>query len=146
VAETRFQEVDQMSPAPEDQLLDLTRQLLASIADQEWGVYSKLCDPSLTCFEPESRGQLVEGMDFHRFYFELKGSRSPRNTTLCMPRVRMLGSEAAVVSYVRLIQKLDPNGAPVTNAVEETRVWQRIQGEWKHVHFHRSDAAPSTPA
>ena len=65
-----------MPSASEDQLLDLTRQLLASIADQEWSAYSKLCDPSLTCFEPESRGQLVEGMDFHRFYFELKGSRT----------------------------------------------------------------------
>jgi calcium/calmodulin-dependent protein kinase (CaM kinase) II len=135
-----------MPSGSEDQLLDLTHQLLASIADQEWGVYAKLCDPSLTCFEPESRGQLVEGMDFHRFYFELKGSRTPRNTTLCTPRVRMLGSDAAVVSYVRLIQKLDTDGAPVTNAVEETRIWQRIQGEWKHVHFHRSEAAPATPA
>jgi hypothetical protein len=22
--------------------------------------------------------------------------------------------------------------------VEETRVWQRQNGRWKHVHFHRS--------
>ncbi len=31
---------------------------------------SKICDPGLTCFEPEALGNLVEGMDFHRFYFE----------------------------------------------------------------------------
>jgi calcium/calmodulin-dependent protein kinase (CaM kinase) II len=82
-------------------------------------------------------------MDFHKFYFELKGSRGPRNTTLVSPHVRQLGSDGAVVSYVRLIQKLDAEGAPVTTAVEETRVWQRIQGEWKHVHFHRSETARS---
>jgi calcium/calmodulin-dependent protein kinase (CaM kinase) II len=80
-------------------------------------------------------------MDFHKFYFELKGGRGPRNTTLASPQVRLLGSDAGVVSYVRLIQKLDSAGSPVTTAVEETRVWQRIQGEWKHVHFHRSETA-----
>ncbi|MFM8486316.1 MAG: hypothetical protein ACKOCH_08260 [Bacteroidota bacterium] len=24
--------------------------------------------------------------------------------------------------------------------MEETRVWHRQQGKWKHVHFHRSPA------
>lgn len=33
-------------------------------------VFSKICDPGLTSFEPEALGNLVEGMDFHRFYFE----------------------------------------------------------------------------
>jgi calcium/calmodulin-dependent protein kinase (CaM kinase) II len=33
---------------------------------------------------------------------------------------------------------LDPNGSPITKATEETRVWQLIDGKWKHVHFHRS--------
>jgi ketosteroid isomerase-like protein len=134
-----------MGPASESQLLDLTRQLLHSIAEQDWTAYSRLCDPSLTAFEPEARGQLVAGMDFHKFYFELKGSRGPRNTTLVAPQVRLLGPDAAVVSYVRLIQKLDGDGAPVTSAFEETRVWQRTQGEWKHVHFHRSEIA-ATPS
>lgn len=32
--------------------------------------YRKICDPHLTAFEPESLGNLVEGMDFHKFYFE----------------------------------------------------------------------------
>lgn len=30
----------------------------------------KICDPHLTAFETETLGNLVEGMDFHRFYFE----------------------------------------------------------------------------
>ena len=30
----------------------------------------KLTDPHLTCFEPEAKGNLVEGLDFHKFYFD----------------------------------------------------------------------------
>lgn len=37
--------------------------------------FRKICDPGLTSFEPEALGNLVEGMDFHRFYFE-NGSMS----------------------------------------------------------------------
>lgn len=32
--------------------------------------FSRLTDPSLTCFEPEAKGSLVEGMEFHKFYFD----------------------------------------------------------------------------
>lgn len=31
----------------------------------------ELCDGSLTCFEPEAVGHLVEGLPFHKFYFDL---------------------------------------------------------------------------
>ena len=124
-----------------DELLELTRQLLNAIADRDWTIYSQLCDPSLTCFEPEAKGQLVAGMDFHKFYFDLPGAAGKRNTTLASPHVRLVGENAAVVSYVRLIQKLNPaSGEPESVAFNETRVWQRIGGEWKHVHFHRSAA------
>ena len=54
------------------------------------------------------------------------------------PHVRMLGPDAAVVCYVRLTQSVDATGAPQTSRFEETRVWQRENGHWKHVHFHRS--------
>ena len=76
-------------------------------------------------------------MEFHRFYFGLGKPSGPRNTTLCSPHVRVLG-DVAVVSYVRLVQKLDAAGSPVTVAGEETRVWQKQHGTWRHVHFHRS--------
>lgn len=33
-------------------------------------VFRKICDPQLTAFEPEALGNLVEGMDFHKFYFD----------------------------------------------------------------------------
>ena len=48
----------------------------------------------------------------------------------------MMGTNAAVVTYVRLTQKL-VGGAPATVAAEETRVWEQRDGAWLHVHFHR---------
>ena len=33
---------------------------------------SSMVDPALTCFEPEAPGILVEGHDFHKFYFDCK--------------------------------------------------------------------------
>lgn len=118
-------------------LINLTECLLKSIVQGNWDVYADLCDPSLTCFEPEAMGNLVTGLDFHRFYFELERSAGPVQVTLASPHVRLMG-DVAIVSYVRLTQVLDSNGSPVTKASEETRIWQRYNGDWKHVHFHRS--------
>ncbi len=125
----------------EKEVLDVNQQLLNSIVGGDWTTYEQLCDPTITCFEPEARGHLAEGMPFHKFYFDLGGGKGPWNVTMASPHVRMLGSNAAVVSYVRLVQKLSADGAPVTVHVEETRVWQKQGGAWKHVHFHRSPLA-----
>ena len=127
------------------EILDLNNQLLDSIEDGDWERYVALCDPRLTAFEPESRGQLVEGMRFHRFYFKLGGGERKHNTTMCAPKVMMLGDDVAVVTYVRLTQFLESEGMPLTSRFEETRVWQRQtkadgQPTWRHVHFHRSAA------
>jgi calcium/calmodulin-dependent protein kinase (CaM kinase) II len=122
------------------QLLDLNQKLLAAIVGGDWKTYESLCDPSITCFEPEARGQVASGMAFHKYYFELPGSpqKPAKNVTMSQPHVRLLGNDAAVLSYVRLTQSLDANGAPQTGRMEETRIWQKIDGQWKHVHFHRS--------
>jgi calcium/calmodulin-dependent protein kinase (CaM kinase) II len=50
----------------------------------------------------------------------------------------MLGDDAAIVAYVRLVQRVGDDDKPATVSSEETRVWQRIDGRWRHVHFHRS--------
>ena len=94
-------------------------------------------DPALTAFEPESRGQLVSGLPFHKFYFDLGGFGGRRQTTMVSPHVRIMG-DVAIVAYVRLIQRTNSDGTPTTQAFEETRVWQRTDGRWRNVHFHRS--------
>jgi ketosteroid isomerase-like protein len=130
-----------MSDSTTDELLAVNRRLLESIAAGDWAAYQELCDPSLTCFEPEARGQWVEGMEFHHFYFKLGGHLAtgggPVNITVSAPHVRVMG-DVAVISFIRLVQKLDAAGNPVTVRSEETRVWQRQDGKWRHVHFHRA--------
>lgn len=121
----------------DEDLLDLTQQLLDCITAGDWKTYERLCDPTLSAFEPEGRGHLIDGLEFHRFYFELGPGEGPRRSTMTSPEVRLMG-DAAVVTYVRLVQSIGDDGAPVTSAYEETRVWQLKQGKWRHVHFHRS--------
>jgi calcium/calmodulin-dependent protein kinase (CaM kinase) II len=120
-----------------DELLRLNARLLESIASGDWATYEELCDPSLTAFEPEALGHLVEGLEFHHFYFKLGGFRGPQQTTMCDPKVRVMG-DVAVVAYVRLNQRVGGEGVPGTTGAAETRVWQRKNGRWRHVHFHRS--------
>src|SRR5262249_54484693 len=84
-----------------EELITLNARLLASIALKDWATYQELCDPALTAFEPEGRGQLIEGLEFHRWYFNLAGNPGHHNTTMCAPRVRVMG-DVAVVAYVRL--------------------------------------------
>jgi ketosteroid isomerase-like protein len=123
--------------ATTDELLRLNQRLLDSIAAGDWATYAELCDPTLSAIEPEAPGQIVTGLDFHRFYFDLGGIRGPKQTTLCAPHVRVMG-DVAVVCYTRLVQKLNDEGQPITATSSETRVWQRREGRWWHVHFHRT--------
>jgi calcium/calmodulin-dependent protein kinase (CaM kinase) II len=129
-----------MNAATTQELLDLNAKLLESIAGGDWPTYRELCDDSLTAFEPESQGQLVAGLEFHKFYFDLGASRYAHHTTMASPHVRLLGENVAVVSYTRLVQRTDAAGTPSVSAANETRIWQRQQGRWRHVHFHRSPA------
>jgi len=126
-----------MAESRDAELIELTENLLDAIAQRDWPAYEQLCDPSMTCFEPEASGQQVAGLAFHRFYFDIESESGSRRTTICAPRVRLMG-EVAVVSYVRLTQSCNSAGQPITSSAEETRIWQRQTGRWKLVHFHRS--------
>jgi calcium/calmodulin-dependent protein kinase (CaM kinase) II len=126
-----------MSNETTEELLELNERLLCCIAEADWETYKELCDPTLTAFEPESLGQLVEGLDFHEFYFNLGGVKGGHLTTMCAPNVRLMG-DVAVIAYVRLNQRLNADRVPTTTGFMETRVWQRQNGRWRHVHFHRS--------
>jgi calcium/calmodulin-dependent protein kinase (CaM kinase) II len=119
-----------------EEILEVTQRLLMAITSGDWDAYCEICDPSLTAFEPEALGYMVHGLDFHHYYFKLDGDNSPVQSTIAAPYIRIIG-DVGIIAYTRLTQKTGPNG-PVSSAMEETRVFQKIGGKWTHVHFHRS--------
>uniref|UniRef100_A0A671KDU3 calcium/calmodulin-dependent protein kinase n=1 Tax=Sinocyclocheilus anshuiensis TaxID=1608454 RepID=A0A671KDU3_9TELE len=132
--------------ARKQDIIKVTEQLIESINNGDFESYAKICDPGLTSFEPEALGNLVEGHDFHRFYFEnaLSKGNKPVHTILLNPHVHLIGEDAACIAYIRLTQYMDGSGIPRTMQSEETRVWHRRDGKWLNIHFHRS-GAPSVP-
>jgi hypothetical protein len=136
-------------------VLGATRSLLAAITSGDFELYELLCSADMTAIEPETGGQVVAGLGFHKHYFDAAAAASAASaaaspvttTTISDVTVRMMGS-SAVVTYNRLTQR------SFSNAVvqQETRVWERMPRpppgkpsngfcEWVNVHFHKSSVA-----
>ncbi|KAM9717869.1 calcium/calmodulin-dependent protein kinase type II delta 1 chain isoform 3-T3 [Menidia menidia] len=132
--------------ARKQEIIKVTEQLIEAINNGDFEAYTKICDPGLTSFEPEALGNLVEGTDFHRFYFEnaLSKGKLPIHTILLNPHVHLIGDEAACIAYIRLTQYMDSSAMPRTMQSEETRIWHRRDGKWQNIHFHRS-GSPTVP-
>ncbi|XP_032397201.1 calcium/calmodulin-dependent protein kinase type II subunit gamma isoform X21 [Etheostoma spectabile] len=128
------------------EIIKMTEQLIEAINNGDFEAYTRICDPGLTSFEPEALGNLVEGMDFHKFYFEnlLSKNSKPVHTTILNPHVHLIGDDAACIAYIRLTQYMDSQGRPRSCQSEETRVWHRREAKWLNVHFHCS-GAPAAP-
>uniref|UniRef100_A0A2I3GNX8 calcium/calmodulin-dependent protein kinase n=1 Tax=Nomascus leucogenys TaxID=61853 RepID=A0A2I3GNX8_NOMLE len=123
------------------EIIKITEQLIEAINNGDFEAYT----PHFS-FEPEALGNLVEGMDFHKFYFEnlLSKNSKPIHTTILNPHVHVIGEDAACIAYIRLTQYIDGQGRPRTSQSEETRVWHRRDGKWLNVHYHCS-GAPAAP-
>ncbi|KAG6802111.1 calcium/calmodulin-dependent protein kinase II isoform X33 [Apis mellifera caucasica] len=135
-------------PARRQEIIKMTEQLIESINTGDFEAYTKICDPHLTAFEPEALGNLVEGMDFHKFYFDnavLGKNCKAVNTTILNPHVHLLGEDAACIAYVRLTQYMDKQGVAHTHQSEESRVWHKRDNKWQNVHFHRSAVTGPSP-
>lgn len=132
--------------ARKQEIIKMTEQLIEAINNGDFEAYTRICDPGLTSFEPEALGNLVEGMDFHKFYFEnlLSKNSKPVHTTILNPHVHLIGEDAACIAYIRLTQYMDSQGRPRSCQSEETRVWHRRDSKWLNVHFHCS-GAPAAP-
>ncbi|XP_066534666.1 calcium/calmodulin-dependent protein kinase type II subunit gamma isoform X11 [Hoplias malabaricus] len=135
-----------LPPTRKQEIIKITEQLIEAINNGDFEAYTRICDPGLTSFEPEALGNLVEGMDFHKFYFEnlLSKNSKPVHTTILNPHVHLIGEDAACIAYIRLTQYIDSQGRPRSCQSEETRVWHRRDAKWLNVHFHCS-GAPAAP-
>ncbi|KAL1518254.1 hypothetical protein ABEB36_001902 [Hypothenemus hampei] len=126
--------------ARRQEIIKMTEQVIDAINVGDYDTYTKICDNNLTCFEPEAMGNLVEGLDFHKFYFDnvLGKNYKAVNSTMLNPHVHLLGEEAACIAYILLTQYIDKNGQAHSQKYEESRVWEKRDNKWKNVHFHRS--------
>ncbi|XP_072292523.1 calcium/calmodulin-dependent protein kinase type II delta chain isoform X9 [Eucyclogobius newberryi] len=136
----------QINTTRKQEIIKMTEQLIEAINNGDFEAYTRICDPGLTSFEPEALGNLVEGMDFHKFYFDnlLSKNSKPVHTTILNPHVHLIGEDAACIAYIRLTQYMDSQGRPRSCQSEETRVWHRRDAKWLNVHFHCS-GAPAAP-
>jgi len=127
----------------EAEVLRCNAQLLKAIQANDWPEYVRLSDPSVSCIEAETQGQLVEGLPFHQFFFaqapyckasEPQTGPPEKHTTMASPHVRLIGDSCAVVCCARIVQS--KSGICCS---QETRVWQRGPDHaWRNVHTHRS--------
>jgi ketosteroid isomerase-like protein len=130
-----------LPPERDREILAVNQSMLESVMAGDWSTYASHCSNDLSCFEAETNGILAEGLNFHRFYFELPAPPTPAvptvQVTMARPHLRWLSEDAVVLSYTRLTQALR-EGSAITASCCETRIWQRQQGRWLQVHVHRS--------
>jgi len=114
------------------EILHHNQELLESVVRGDWERYASLCSADLTCFEAETNGVLVEGLPFHRFYFDLTGAATdasskpsaPVHVSMARPHLRWLADDAVVLTYTRLTQRLGADG-PVTHSLR----WSGFPGQ-----------------
>ncbi|NXL33860.1 KCC2D kinase, partial [Glaucidium brasilianum] len=128
--------------ARKQEIIKVTEQLIEAINNGDFEAYTKICDPGLTSFEPEALGNLVEGMDFHRFYFENGKHSFLISVWFFSEFCCVCFSVCFYCTHLHITWHL--GGMPKTMQSEETRVWHRRDGKWQNVHFHRS-GSPTVP-
>ncbi|XP_077401296.1 calcium/calmodulin-dependent protein kinase type II delta chain-like [Vanacampus margaritifer] len=124
--------------ALQHEVIEATKKLLTAITAEDYNAYKEMCDPGLTSFEPESLGVLVNGMEFHAYLMQNVEIKGFPHTIVVDPHVHMMGEDAACIAYVRLTQSIGRDTRAITTRAEETRIWHRRNGTWRHIHFHRS--------
>lgn len=121
-------------------IIKLTEQLLDAIDNGDFEKYKRFCAPSMTAFEPESLGNLIEGTDFHKLFFDQAASGSGARVShskILNPSVLLLSEDSSSIAYIRLTITKNASGVQ-TQRSEETRIWLRKENKWMCVHFHRS--------
>ncbi len=120
------------------ELLAITWKMLDSIHTSDAAAYGNLCAPDLTCFE-DVCSYRIDGVDFHLTLIRQMAQNSdlkPTRFDMLTPQVQVY-SDSAIVTYTRLMT-YDNNGFPRWTTFNETRVFVKLEGNWKMAHFHRS--------
>lgn len=97
-------------------IIKKTETLLDAIDTGDFEKYRRLCAPSMTAFEPESLGNLIEGTDFHRLYFEQAAASAAAAAALSSPT-----SPPSVTSSSSVVAKGNHNSVN-TNHVHPAQI------------------------
>ncbi len=121
----------------ENELKIVLLELLNAIQSGDVETYNRLSDEELTCFEPETNGNPVDGLAFHQFFMENSVPKGKYHIELVRPIFRFLSDDVAYTTYSLLVNRL-VDGEFKIKSVNETRIFKKIDDNWKMMHFHRS--------
>lgn len=120
----------------EREIYQITLDLLHAIRRGQVDMYRELCSPSLTCIEPETSGNVVEGLDFHLFFLSHINKKLEYHIEILNPIIKVF-NDTAYISY-SLLSNIYENSSFNLKTVFETRIYNKENGKWRMVHFHRS--------
>lgn len=121
----------------EQEVMDANTRLTEAIRTRNFGAFSALVCADVTFIEPETRGQVLRGLDFYKFKFTNEQPSAAERSTVLNAQVDTLGDGAAILTCTRLNQVASDSGVTVTET-KETKVWRKENGHWKCAHFHIS--------
>ena len=125
--------------AEEAELLDLVQKMLDAIHTGDAEEYRALCALDLSCYETDVVPYRIDVLQFHLDMIATsKRSGAYDDLVRCdllNPRVQLYG-DFGIVTYTRLLTF--SVAVPAFRTFNETRVFARLGGAWRMVHFHRS--------
>ena len=121
----------------ENEIKNVLLELLNAIHSGDISTYNRLATEDLTCFEPETNGNPVDGLAFHQFFMENAIQTGKYHLELVRPTIRLVSEDVAYASYTLIINKIVDGEFKIKSA-NETRIFKMMNNEWKMIHFHRS--------
>ena len=123
----------------EEELMDLTKKLLTGIyVDPSSEFYSAHVAEDVTCYE--GLPTRLDGIEYHLKALDSLASteqeKSKRHIELLNPKVQLYGDVGIFTATVQFTTFGEDSIE--SNLLNETRVWAKIDGNWKLVHFHKS--------
>lgn len=127
----------------ERELLDITHRMLDAIHSGDIETYRALSAPDLSCYETDVAPYRIDVLEFHLDLMTAMRERGVYSSLIrfdvLTPRVQVYG-DTGIVTYTRLMTYFSESGL-TWRTFNETRVFSKIGGQWKMVHFHRSHAS-----
>jgi calcium/calmodulin-dependent protein kinase (CaM kinase) II len=120
------------------ELLQITWRMLEAINTGDANTYAELSSSDLSCYEDVCQYR-IDGLEFHLSLIRQMSESpeiKPARFDMLTPRVQVYG-DTGIVTYTRLMTYND-SGRPRWTTCNETRVFVKLGGTWRMVHFHRS--------